>query len=231
MRTIKKFRLPFSRNYVFIAIAVLITLYGIFWARTHSERVYSIGAMIILIPFLEMRGQERVMQLFVIFFVCIQVSSIALFDRLPYQLLISSQPFWTAVKKGIPTAFIICAMAHLFFWRKTDLFKLYGIQFPIMIIACTWYIRMLLIMANCQHIPNAKAVRIPAIVIQKCPACCDLYELWFSFNYEGQEEKVSINVNPQLHEQTNEGDSLILQMHPGRFGWPWYHKDIKRRYR
>jgi len=90
---------------------------------------------------------------------------------------------------------------------------------------------MLLIMANCQHIPNAKAVRIPAIVIQKCPACCDLYELWFSFRYEGQEEKVSINVNPQLHEKTNEGDSLILQMHPGRFGWPWYHKDIKRRYR
>ncbi|WP_313366097.1 hypothetical protein, partial [Sphingobacterium multivorum] len=84
---------------------------------------------------------------------------------------------------------------------------------------------------NCQHIPNAKAVRIPAIVIQKCPVCCDIYELWFSFRYEGQEEKVSINVGPKLHEQTNEGDSLILQMHPGIFGWPWYHKDIKRRYR
>ncbi|MNK15601.1 hypothetical protein D3C87_337480 [compost metagenome] len=229
MRTIKK--IPFSRNYVFIAIAVSITLYGLFGATTQEQRVYSLGVLVLLIPFLEIRGQERVMQFFVIFFVCIQVSSIALFDRLTYQLLISSQPFWLAVKKGIPIAFIVCTMAHLFFWRKTNVVKLYGIQFPIMIIACTWYIRMLLIIANCQHIPNAKAVRIPAIVIQKCPACCDLYELWFSFRYEGQEEKVCINVGPKLHEQTNEGDSLILQMHPGILGWPWYHKDIKRRYR
>ncbi|MGJ1349859.1 hypothetical protein [Sphingobacterium siyangense] len=229
MRTIKK--IPFSRNYVFIAIAVSITLYGLFGATTQEQCLYSIGILVLFIPFLEIRGQERVMQLFVIFFVCIQASSIALFDRLTYQLLISSQPFWGAVKKGIPIAFIVCAMAHLFFWRKTNVFKLYGIQFPIMIIACTWYIRMMLIIANCQHIPNAKAVRIPAIVIQKCPACCDIYELWFSFRYEGQEEKVSINVGPKLHEQTNEGDSLILQMHPGIFGWPWYHKDIKRRYR
>ncbi len=230
MRTTKTV-LPFSRNYIFITIAVLITLYGLFWARTHDQRVYSIGVLVVLIPFLEIRNQERVMQLFFIFFACIQVSSIALFDRLPYQLLISSQPFWTAVRKGIPIAFIVCVLAHLFSWRKINLFKLYGIQFPIMILACIWYIRMLLIMANCQHIPNAKAVRIPAIVIQKCPPCCDIHELWFSFKHEGQEQTVSINVNPRLHEQTNVDDTLLLQMHPGVYGWPWYHKDIKRRYK
>lgn len=230
MRTTKTV-LPFSRNYIFITIAVLITLYGLLGARTHDQRVYSIGVLIMLIPFLEIRNQERVMQLFFIFFACIQVSSIALFDRLPYQLLISSQPFWTAVKKGIPIAFIVCVLAHLFSWRKINLFKLYGIQFPIMILACIWYIRMLLIMANCQHIPNAKAVRIPAIVSQKCPPCCDIHELWFSFNYDGQGQKAAINVNPRLHEQANEGDTILLQMHPGAYGWPWYHKDIKRRYK
>jgi len=231
MRTINKKELPLSRNYVFITIAVLVTLYGIFWARTHDQRVYSLGILVLLIPFLEIRGHQRVMQLFFIFFVFIQVSSIVLYDRLPYQLLISSQPFWTAVKKGVPTAFIICAMAHLFFWKKTNLFKLYGIQFPIMIIACTWYMRMLLIMANCQNIPNAKVVRIPAIVIQKCPVCCDIHELLLSFAYAKRQYQLPMDVHPKLYEKAKEGGRLTLQLHPGRFGWPWYHKNIKRRYR
>lgn len=231
MRTINKKELPLSRNYVFITIAVLVTIYGIFWARRHDQRVYSIGILVLLIPFLEIRGHQRVMQLFFIFFVCIQVSSIVLYDRLPYQLLINSQPFWTAVKKGVPTAFIICAMAHLFFQKKTNLLKLYGIQFPIMIIACTWYMRMLLIMANCQNIPNAKVVRIPAIVVQKCPVCCDIHELLLSFAYAERQYQLPMDVHPKLYEKAKEGGRLTLQLHPGRFGWPWYHKNIKRRYR
>lgn len=229
MRTIKK--IPFSRNYVFIAIAVLITLYGIFGATTHDHRVYSIGVLILLIPFLEIRNRARVMQLFVIFFICIQVSSIALFDRLPYQLLISSQPFWIAVKKGIPIAFVICVLAHLFFWKKIGLTKLYGIQFPIMIIASIWYIRTVLILNNCQHTPGTANVQITAIVVQKCPVCCDIHELLLSFAYEGRWYQMPMDVHPKIYEKVKEGDKLDLRLHPGVYGWPWYHKDIKRRYR
>lgn len=231
MRTIKKIPFPFSRNYIFTAIAMLVTLYGLFMASTPSQHVYSIGILVVLIPFLEIRNQERVIQLFSVFFVCVLISSIALFDRLPYQLLISSQPFWTALKQGIPIAFVICVLAHLFFWKKIGLIKLYGIQFPIMIIACIWYIRMLLILGNCQHTPDAKNVQITAIVVQKCPVCCDIHELLLSFAYEGRQYQMPIDVHPKLYEKAKEGDKLNLHLHPGVYGWPWYHKDIKRRYR
>lgn len=231
MRTIEKIFLPFSRNYIFIAIAALVTLYGLFGARTPGQHVYSIGVLVVLIPFLEIRNHIRVMQLFFVFFVCIQVSSIAFFDRLPYRLLIGSQPFWPAVRIGIPVACILCAMAHVFSLRKISLVKLYGLKFPVMIFASIWYVRMLLIMNNCQHNAYESAVRIPAVVLQKCPVCCNIHELWFSFSYEGKQRTVSIDVHPKLYKRTSEGDSLTLQMHHGLYGWPWHHKDIKRRYR
>lgn len=220
----------FSRNYILIAIAVLTTVYGLFLASAFHLRVYSIGVLVLLIPFFEIRSHQVIMQLFILLFICLQVSSISVFDRLPYQLLISSQPFWPAVQRGLPLALGSCLLVHLIFRKKTSIARLYGIQLPIMIAACTWYVRMLLIMNNCQHIPNAKAVRLPAVVVQKCPACCDIHELWLSLTFEGKQQTVPIDVHPQLHERTKEGDTLRLTMHPGVYGWPWYHKDIKRRY-
>ena len=214
-----------------IAVALLVTLYGICVAPAFHLRVYSIGVLVLLIPFLEIRNKQVVMQLFFIFFVCIHLSSILTFDRMPYQLLMASQPFWKALRYAVPIAFSSCSIAYLFFYKNSNWIKMYGIQFPIMIIACTWYVRMILIMNNCQHIPNEKAVRIRAVVIQKCPACCDMHELWFSFKFDEKERQVSIDVNPKLHERTKQGDTLILQMHPGLHGWPWYHKDIKKRYK
>lgn len=221
----------FSRNHVLITLAVVVTLYGLFVASTIDVQVYSIGILVLLIPFLEIRNHQVVMQLFFVFFICILINSISVFDRFPYQLLLVSQPFWIALQYAVPLALGLCGLAYLIFSKHTNLIKFCCIQVPIMIIACTWYIRMILVLNNCQHIPNAKSVHIPAVVIQKCPVCCDIYELWFSFHFEGKVHQVSMDVHPKLYERTKEGDTLILQLHPGTFGWPWYHKDIKRRYK
>lgn len=231
MFTLKeKFR-PFSRNYMFIAVAVLVTLYGLFVASAFDLRVYSIGVLVLLIPFLEIRSHQTVIQLFFIFFICVQISSISVFDRLPYQLLMGSQPFWKALQYALPIAFGTCTLAYLFFYKNANLLKLYGIQFPIMIVICTWYVRMILILNNCQHIPNEKTTQIRAVVIQKCPTCCDIHELWFSFKFEGKDQQAPIDVDPKLYARTKQGDTLMLQMHPGVYGWLWYHKDLKRRYK
>ncbi|MEN5195298.1 hypothetical protein [Sphingobacterium faecium] len=231
MKIINKNFSLFSRNYILITLAVLVTWYGLFLASTFYLQVYSIGILVLLIPCLEIRSHQVVMQLFFIFFICMMISSISVFDRLPYKLLLVSQPFWIALKYGIALALGLCSLAYFLFYKNTNLIKICCIQFPIMIITCTWYIRMILILNNCQHIPNAKSVHIPAVVIQKCPVCSDIHELWFSFHLEGKDHHVSMDVNPRLHERSKEGDTLILQVHPGAYGWPWYHKDIKRRYK
>lgn len=230
MNTKRMIFFRFSRNYILIAIALLISLYGLFMAPTVPVRLYTIGLLVVLIPFLEMHNQEAICQLCLVFFVCIQVSSLALFDRLPYELLLGSQPLGSAFCYGLPAALACCILAQLILQRQAEPIKLYGIKFPLMILACTWYMRMALILINCQHFPEAKAISIPAVVIQKCPAYGDQHELWIRYTFEGDEHETLFEVHPRLHRQAVTGSRLTLQLHVGVYGWPWYHKDIKRRY-
>lgn len=231
METTKPTIQRFTRNHILICVAVLVTLYGLFVAPTFPLSVYSIGVLVLFIPFLEIRNQSVVLQLFFVFFICIQISSIALFDRLPYELLLGSQPFGPAFIHALPAALLCCAAANILLLKHVNIVKLYTVQFPIMLIACTWYIRMVLILNNCQHTPDAKNVQITAVVVQKCPVCCDIHELLLSFSYEGRQYQLPMDVHPKLYEKAKEGDKLNLRLHPGVYGWPWYHKDIKRRYK
>lgn len=220
-----------SRNHILIVIAIMVTIYASFLASAFYLKVYSIGVLVLLIPFLEIRSHHVVLQLLAVFFVCIQICSIAVYDRLPYELLISSQPLKPAFNHAWPIALGSCAVAHIIFFKRGHLITLYTIQFPLMLLACTWYIRMNLIMNNCRHVDSPKAVYIQAQVVQKCPVCCDIHELLILFTYEGEEYQRPIEVHPETFERAKEGDKLKMTLHPGVYGWPWYHKDIKRRYK
>ncbi|MFU1857235.1 hypothetical protein ACK8HY_09480 [Sphingobacterium sp. NGMCC 1.201703] len=230
METTKNIFRQLGRNHLLIAIAIIVTLYASFLASAFYLRVYSIGVLVLLIPFLEIRSQHVVLQLFAIFFVCIQICSIAVYDRLPYELLLSSQPLRPAFKHALPIALGSCAVANIIFVKRANLVTLYAIQFPLMLLACTWYIRMNLIMNNCKHVDSPQAVYIQAEVVQKCPVCCDIHELLIAFRYEGEEYQLPIDVHQKTFEQAKEGGKLHMTLHPGVYGWPWYHKDIKRRY-
>ena len=194
----------FTRNHMLICIAVLVTLYGLFIATTFPLKVYSIGLLVLLIPFLEIRSQGVILQLFFVFFICIQISSIALFDRMPYALLLGSQPFGPAFIHALPAALLCCGAAHILLLRQVNIVKLYTIQFPIMLIACTWYIRLVLILNNCQHMADTKNVQITAVVVQKCPLCCEIHELLLSFSYEGRQYQLPMDVHPKLYEKAKE---------------------------
>lgn len=220
-----------SRNLILIVIALVVTLYASLLAPAFYLKVYSIGVLVLLIPFLEIRSHHVVLQLFALFLICIQVCSIAVYDRLPYELLLSAQPLKPAFKYALPIAFGSCLIAHIIFIKRTKWITLYAIQLPLMLLACTWYIRMNLIMNNCRHIANGKPVYIEAEVVQKCPVCCNIHELLVSFTYEGAEYQLPIDVHPKTYEQAKEGGKLNMTLHAGVYGWPWYHKDIKRRYR
>ncbi|MGE8302754.1 hypothetical protein [Sphingobacterium paramultivorum] len=220
-----------SRNHILIFIAIVVTVYGSFLASAFYLKVYSIGVLVLLIPFLEIRSHHVVLQLFALFFICIQICSIAVYDRLPYELLLSSQPLKPAFKHAFPIALGSCAVAHLIFFKRANLITLYALQFPLMLLACTWYIRMNLIMNNCQKVDSPKAVYIQAEVVQKCPVCCDIHELLVSFTYEDEKYQFPVEVHPKTFEQAKEGGKLNMTLHPGVYGWPWYHKEMKRRYK
>jgi hypothetical protein len=231
MTPTKHFFRRISRNHILIAIAIIVTLYASFLASAFYLRVYSIGVLVLLIPLLEIRSHHVVLQLFALFFIRIQICSIAVYDRLPYELLLSSQPLKPAFKHAFPIALGSCAVANIIFVKRANLVTLYAIQFPLMLLACTWYIRMNLIMNNCKHVDSPKAVYIQAEVVQKCPVCCDIHELLIAFRYEGEEYQLPIDVHPKTFEQAKEGGKLNITLHPGVYGWPWYHKNIKRRYK
>ena len=87
------------------------------------------------------------------------------------------------------------------------------------------YFSCLLTVVNCHYAP-AGADNYNARVALKSP----ITTLKLSYIQNGKKQYAAIQVHPKLFHRVEEGDNILLHLHRGRLGWPWYHDDINKRY-
>jgi len=95
---------------------------------------------------------------------------------------------------------------------------------------CIFYFYSMLTIINCRYDSNKSIVKYKAIVMEKCPPYGD-YTLSLSYQKGDRFRGMLLPVSARLYHQVKEGDTITLQLHPGLFGWPWYHDGIGKRIR
>jgi len=93
---------------------------------------------------------------------------------------------------------------------------------------CIIYFHSMLSIINCRYDPRKDTVSYPAIVMQKCPPYGD-YTLSISYYKDKAYHGMLLPVSAKAYHAIKEGDTLTLRLHPGLFGWPWYHDGLGMR--
>ncbi|HWV70849.1 MAG TPA: hypothetical protein VN040_04005 [Pseudosphingobacterium sp.] len=92
------------------------------------------------------------------------------------------------------------------------------------------YFNIVLKNINCHFDPMKISVKRSVMVAQKCPPYGD-YVLSLTYIERGKQHGFLLPVSARLYHQVKEGDTITLQLHPGLFGWPWYHDGMGKRIR
>lgn len=95
---------------------------------------------------------------------------------------------------------------------------------------CIFYFHSVLETINCRYDPMKSIVKYKAIVVEKCPPYGN-YTLSLSYQKDDRFRGMLLPVSARLYHQVKEGDTITLQLHPGLFGWPWYHEHMGERIR
>lgn len=93
---------------------------------------------------------------------------------------------------------------------------------------CIIYFHSILSIINCRYDPMRGTVTYQAIVMQKCPPYGD-YTLSISYYKDKRYHGMLLPVSARHYHQIKEGDTITLRLHPGLFGWPWYHDGLGMR--
>lgn len=93
---------------------------------------------------------------------------------------------------------------------------------------CIIYFHSMLSIINCRYDTRKDTVSYPAIVRQKCPPYGD-YTLSISYYKDKAYHGMLLPVSAKAYHAIKEGDTLTLRLHPGLFGWPWYHDGLGMR--
>jgi len=88
-----------------------------------------------------------------------------------------------------------------------------------------FYVLTVLKTVNCLFAPKQHSVYCKTTVCQKCPPY-NGFAFCLNYTYEGKKGNMLLEVPDSVYLRVNEGDTLTLRMHPGFFGWPWYHPGI-----